>query len=172
MFCRSTVFVTQASTYLVGISPKRATVVSKATSQFIQAIVTPSNAWAHFYVTSDRPRTAAAGARRISDRTSTVQTRLCVSKIPTFSFTCNQARSPYCCRLDLYRASLSSRREAHQRKVCTEYRPCLQEAVTVFVTHQKSACHSTSCDRPQVLHAGPLQTPYHTLTRNPHSTCP
>jgi hypothetical protein len=81
--------------------------------------VTPSTAWTHFYVTSDWPSTAAAGARRISDWTSTFQTRLCVSKITTFSFTCEQARSPYRCRLDLYRASLSSRREANQRKVCS-----------------------------------------------------
>ena len=80
--------------------------------------MTPSTAWTHFYVTSDWPSTAAAGARRISDRTSTFQTCLCVNKITAFSFTCKQARSPYRCRLDLYRASLSSRREADQRKVC------------------------------------------------------
>ncbi len=78
----------------------------------------PSNAWAYFYVTSDWPGTATARARRISDRTSTFQTCLHISKITTFSFTCKQARSPYRCRLDLYRASLSSRREADQRKVC------------------------------------------------------
>jgi hypothetical protein len=102
----------------VGPGPKRASVVGRATLQFIQAIVTPSNAWAHFYVTSDWPSTATAVTRRISDRTSNFQTRLCVNKITTFSFTCKQARSPYCCGLDLYRASLSSRREADQRKVC------------------------------------------------------
>ena len=163
----------KASTKIVGPGPKRASVVGKTTSQIIQAIVTPSTAWAHFYVTSDWPSTAAAGARRISDRTSTFQTRLYVSKITTFRFTCEQARSPHRSRLDLYRTSLSSRREADQRKVCfiisfliaRGFHPLRHESESFCLPQQRlwpticAACRSVTETLPNVDQEPPQYLP-------------
>ena len=69
--------------------------------------------------------------------------------------------------------ALAAEEKPTSEKYATEYPPWLPEALTVFVTCQEaSACHSKSFGHLHVLHAGLLQKPYHTSTRNPHSTCP